>query len=67
MDELKFLIDEARKYRTENALSEEEKNRQIRSFAFGNTHLENSSITKGDIDRAVDSLKAENGEPTSRT
>jgi hypothetical protein len=67
MKDLEFLINEARKYRTENTLTEEEKNIQIRSFAFGNTNLENGAITKADIDRAVDSLKAETGVRTTRT
>jgi hypothetical protein len=57
--DLEYLIELARKYRKDNALTEEERNRQIRSFAFGNTHFENEAITKGDIDRAMDSLRAD--------
>jgi hypothetical protein len=47
--ELQFLIDEARGYR----MTASEREEQIRSFAYGNTHLENSSITMSDIDDAI--------------
>lgn len=56
---LKQLIDIARKYREENNFSADEQDRQVRSFAYGNTHLENEHITKQDIDCAVDSLRAD--------
>jgi hypothetical protein len=65
---LQTLIDKARQYRTDKPLSEDETNRQVRSFAFGNTNLENSAITKADIDRAMESLRVEqHDERTSRT
>lgn len=52
---LEILIEQARKHR----MTPEERDAQVRSFAYGNTHFENESITKGDIDEAVASLKAE--------
>jgi hypothetical protein len=64
--DLEYLIDEARKYRKANGLSDKERDRQVRSFAYGNTRLENDAITKVDIDRAMDSLRAER-EHTVRT
>jgi hypothetical protein len=51
--DLQFLIDEAKKHK----ITEEERDAQIRSFTYGNTHLENPSITRADVDKAVDSLK----------
>jgi hypothetical protein len=48
-----YLIEEARKHE----VTAEERDAQIRSFTYGNTHLENSSITRADVDKAVDSLK----------
>lgn len=55
------LIEYARNYR----MTPEEQDEQIQSFAFGNTHLENSSITRDDIRRAADSLKAERATTSS--
>jgi hypothetical protein len=52
-NDLEYLIEEARKHQ----VSPEERDAQIRSFTYGNTHLENSSITREDVDKAVDSLK----------
>ena len=52
---LEALIEQARKYRMTPA----EQEAQVRSFAYGNTHLENDSITREDIDRAAESLRAE--------
>ena len=51
--DLEYLIEEAKKHR----VTPEERDAKIRSFTFGNTHLENSSITRADVDKAVDSLK----------
>lgn len=53
------LLEQARKYRETHAFSPEERERQIRSFAFGNTHLENPAITKSDIEKAAESLTEE--------
>lgn len=57
-DNLQYLIERARAY----SMSPEEKIEQARSFAFGNTHYENSAITKGDIDRAMQSLQERESE-----
>ena len=54
-NKLEYLIERARRHVT----TEEEREAQIRSFAYGNTHLENAAITKADIDRAADSLQRE--------
>jgi hypothetical protein len=58
-EKLECLIDLARKYRAANPMTPEEQKKQVRSFAFGNTHLENESITMEDIDKAMESLKLE--------
>jgi hypothetical protein len=50
---LEFLIAEAQKYRMTDA----ERDEQVKSFAYGNTHFENETIRKTDIDRAMASLK----------
>ncbi|MCL4841167.1 MAG: hypothetical protein KJZ79_04980 [Bryobacteraceae bacterium] len=47
-DKLLFLIEEARRYQ----MTSDEREEQVRSFAFGNTHLENASITMDDINDA---------------
>jgi hypothetical protein len=57
MSHLDFLIETARKYRKENGFPADEKERQVRSFAYGNTRLENEAITKTDIDDAMRSLR----------
>jgi len=54
-NELNELIELARKY----DMTPEERQEQVRSFAYGNTHLENDAITKGDIDEAIVSLSSE--------
>ena len=46
-------------------MTPEEQEAQIQSFAYGNTHLENDSITREDIRQAAESLKAERGAPSS--
>lgn len=58
-ENLEYLIEIARKFREKNAFTAAEQERQVRSFAYGNTHLENAHITKQDIDRAIDSLRTE--------
>jgi len=50
------LLEMARKCREVNGFPDDELDRQIRSFAYGNTHLANSQITRADIDAAVDAL-----------
>jgi hypothetical protein len=52
---LEYLIERARRHTT----TEQEREAQIRSFAYGNTRLENEAITKADIDRAAESLHRE--------
>lgn len=59
MPPLEVLIERAREYRRANGFSEEEEDRQVRSFAYGNTRLENDRITMVDIDNAMESLKAD--------
>jgi hypothetical protein len=49
---LDYLIEMARTHK----ITPEEHRAQVRSFAYGNTHFENETITRSDIDRAVDSL-----------
>ncbi|HTR27459.1 MAG TPA: hypothetical protein VMI10_26050 [Terriglobales bacterium] len=41
----------------------EEKEQQRRSFAYGNTNIENSRITREMVDRADDALGKPQGEP----
>ncbi len=48
-DDLKYLVEEARKTKMTAA----EKEQQRRSFAYGNTHIENSDITRKTIDDAA--------------
>jgi hypothetical protein len=59
MSNLDSLIERAREYRKQYGFSEEEQERQVRSFAYGNTRLENEGITMVDIDRAMESLKTQ--------
>jgi hypothetical protein len=49
---LQRLIELARTHKITSA----EHEAQVRSFTYGNTHLENSSITRADVDEAVTSL-----------
>jgi len=69
MSNLDFLIERAREYRKQYGFSEEEQDRQVRSFAYGNTRLENDRITMVDIDRAMESLRTERDptEPVRRS
>ena len=50
--DLELLIELARKHE----MTASERDAQVRSFAYGNTHFENESITREDVDRAVTSL-----------
>jgi hypothetical protein len=52
-DDLKDLINKAKSV----IPSPEEKEKQRRSFAFGNTNIENSRITKETVDREAEALK----------
>ena len=49
---LQQLIDLARKHK----ITPEEHQAQVRSFTYGNTHLENEEITREEVDAAVSSL-----------
>ena len=53
-ERLKTLLEQARNV----TLSADEKELQRRSFAYGNTHLENEMITREMIDRAADDIAA---------
>ena len=52
---LEYLIEWAKKH----LITEDEHAAQVRSFAYGNTHLENECITKADIDEAMNALDRE--------
>lgn len=58
-DKLTKLIELARKHE----MTSEERDAQVRSFAYGNTHFENEAITKADIDEAMKSLQTEREPP----
>jgi hypothetical protein len=60
---LQELLDEARK----NVLTSQDKEEQRRSFAYGNTKIENSRITREMIDREAESLKKETGDLPPRS
>ena len=57
--ELENLIEWARKVR----MSPEEKEEQRRSFAYGNTNIENSRITRAMIDEEAEKLAQANKDP----
>jgi len=52
-NDLQKLIELARRHE----ITDEEHEAQVKSFTYGNTHFENASITREDVDRAVDSIK----------
>ena len=56
-DKLKALLDAARVVKMSGADKEE----QRRSFAYGNTKIENDRITRETINRQAEALKAEDG------
>jgi hypothetical protein len=56
-DELRILIEKARRI----PVSDEQREAQRRSFAYGNTSMENADITRDMIDRQALALKAING------
>jgi hypothetical protein len=53
-ENLKELIEMARRHQ----VTPEEREAQVRSFAYGNTHFENQTITEEDIDKAANSTQA---------
>ncbi len=54
-EELKQLIEKARSVK----MTAEDRERQRRSFAYGNTALENPLITREMVDAEADALKSE--------
>lgn len=52
-DDLKYLVEEAKKAKMTAA----EKEQQRRSFAYGNTHIENADITRKTVDDAAELLQ----------
>jgi hypothetical protein len=58
---LEYLIEEARKHK----VTPEERDAQVRSFAYGNTHFENPAITRANVDEAMDALNAERESATT--
>lgn len=55
---LEILLEAAKKV----VPTPEEKEQQRRSFAYGNTKIENSRITREMVDSAADALGAPNGD-----
>ena len=55
-DKLNELLDKAKKVK----LSPEQKEEQRRSFAYGNTNIENSRITRKTVDCEAEELKKSN-------
>jgi hypothetical protein len=53
--DLEFLIELARQHE----ITHVEREAQVRSFTYGNTHFENECITREDVEDAVTSLRAE--------
>ena len=47
--------------------TQEEKEQQRRSFAYGNTKIENSRITREMVDRAADDIGEPKGESSRRS
>jgi hypothetical protein len=60
---LQELLDQARK----NAPTSQEKEEQRRSFAYGNTKIENSRITRQMVDQEAESLKKETADSSRRS
>ena len=60
---LQELLDEARK----SVPTSQEKEEQRRSFAYGNTNIENSRITREMVDQETESLKKESADSSLRS
>jgi hypothetical protein len=60
---LQELLDEAKR----SVSTSQEKEEQRRSFAYGNTKIENARITRETVDREAESLKRENADPSLRS
>lgn len=61
-DELARLVDLARR----RVMTQEEQERQRRSFAYGNTKAENDDITRESIDSAAEALAANDGKKNNK-
>lgn len=61
--QLQTLLEAAKKV----VLTAEQKEQQRRSFAYGNTKIENSRITREMVDRAADALNEPKGESSRRS
>jgi hypothetical protein len=48
-------------------VSGEEREAQRRSFAYGNTKIENTRMTRDTIDRAAEKLAAQDSQPNTTT
>jgi hypothetical protein len=59
-------LEELLKIARTHKITSEERDAQVRSFAYGNTHLENEAITKTDIDNAMKSLQSKREPPVRR-
>ena len=60
---LQELLDEAKR----SVSTSQEKEEQRRSFAYGNTKIENYRITRETVDQEAESLKRENADPSLRS
>jgi hypothetical protein len=60
---LQQLLDEARK----SAPTSQDKEEQRRSFAYGNTKIENSRITRETVDQEAESLKKQSADSSLRS
>jgi hypothetical protein len=60
---LQQLLDEARK----NAPTSQDKEEQRRSFAYGNTKIENSRITRETVDQEAETLKKQSADSSLRS
>lgn len=60
---LQELLDQARK----NVPTSQEKEEQRRSFAYGNTKIENPRITREMVDQEAESLKKESADSSHRS
>ena len=56
-EELKQLLEEAKRHES----SPQEREEQRRSFAYGNTNIENSRVTREIVDEQAQSLAADRG------
>lgn len=60
MDELNRLLQKAKR---RAAATESDREAQRRSFAYGNTKIENDRITRQLVDKAADELKDKDSKP----